>query len=269
MDFMVNPLLTLVGAGPGDPELITVKAMRAIGQAKVILYDALANKALLEYAAPDAIIRFTGKRYGCHALSQQEINQLIVEDALAYGHVVRLKGGDPFIFGRAAEEMEAARSAGIPVQMVQGISSALAVPASQMIPLTCRGVAESFWVTTGTTRNGDISDDIQLAARSTATIVILMAMSKLEAIMDIFAAHGKSSTPVAIIQEGTTERERIVIGTVQNITWKAQYEGLNNPAVIVVGEVVRLHPSMLAVNIQHLTANLQHNLPNEEGQTKL
>ncbi|HEU4555452.1 MAG TPA: uroporphyrinogen-III C-methyltransferase [Chitinophaga sp.] len=266
---MANPLLSLVGAGPGDPELITVKAMRTIGQANVILYDALANKALLEYAAPGAIIRFTGKRYGCHALSQQEINRLIVSDARAYGHVVRLKGGDPFIFGRAAEEMAAARNAGIAVQVVQGISSALAVPAGQMIPLTCRGLAESFWVTTGTTRSGGISADIQLAARSSATVVILMAMSRLEDIMDIFAACGKNNTPAAIIQEGTTEREKMVTGTVRNIALKARYEGLSNPAVIIIGEVVRLHPSMLPATIQHVTGNMEHNTPHEEEQTRL
>lgn len=256
---MAIPLLSLVGAGPGDPELITLKAIRAIGQANVILYDALVNESLLEYAAPGAIIRFTGKRYGCHILSQEEINHLIVSDALAYGHVVRLKGGDPFIFGRAAEEIEAARSAGIPVQVVPGISSAVAVPAGQMIPLTWRGTAESFWVTTGTTRDGGISKDIHLAARSSATVIILMAMSRLEAIMDIFIDSGKADLPAAIIQDGTTAKEKMVKGTVKDITFRARHAGLSNPAVIVVGEVVNLYDSLLPGRIQGLAGNVNNN----------
>lgn len=247
---MLSPRLSLVGAGPGDPELITLKAIKALQQADIILYDALANDALLAYAKPGAITRFVGKRFGCHALSQQEINQLIIEFARAHGHVVRLKGGDPFVFGRAQEEIEAAREAGIPVEVIPGISSAVAVPASQMIPLTCRGINESFWVTTGTTQSGDISADIKLAAQSSATVIILMAMSKLETIMDIFAGYGKRDTPVAIIQDGTTPKEKIVIGTVRDIVFKAQYAGLANPAIIIVGEVVKLHPALVQQQVQ-------------------
>ena len=242
---MKESILSLIGAGPGDPELITLKALNILKLADVILYDALANEALLEYASPKAVKRFVGKRYGCHVLSQLEINHLIIEYAYSHGHVVRLKGGDPFVFGRAHEEMEAARNAGIAVQVIPGISSAIAVPASQMIPLTCRGINESFWVTTGTTQSGEISKDIQFAAQSSATVIILMAMSKLEAIMDIFLAQGKAETPVAIIQDGTTDKEKIVIGKVKDIAFKSQYEGLGNPAVIMVGEVVKLHPSLL------------------------
>lgn len=240
---MPTPFLSLVGAGPGDPELITLKAIKALQQADVILYDALANEALLEWARPGAIKQFVGKRFGCHALSQQEINAVIVDYAFSHGRVVRLKGGDPFVFGRAQEEIEAARAAGIPVEVVPGISSAVAVPASQMIPLTCRGLNESFWVTTGTLQSGEISPDIRLAAQSSATVVILMAMSKLEAIMDIFMEHGKHDLPVAIIQNGTTPQEKCVTGKVSDIFFRAQYEGLGNPAVIVAGEVVGLRPS--------------------------
>ena len=232
--------LYLVGAGPGDPELITLKAIRILRQADVILYDALANEDLLEYARPGAIKEFVGKRYGCHALSQDEINHRIIMYAASYGRVVRLKGGDPFVFGRAQEEIEVANRAGIEVEVIPGISSALAVPASKMIPLTCRGINESFWVTTGTTSSGDVSADIKLAAQSSATVVILMAMSKLEAIMEIFAQYGKGETPVAIIQDGTTEKEKMVIGAVKDIAYRAQYAGLANPAIIIVGEVVRL-----------------------------
>ena len=250
---MRRPFLSLVGAGPGDPELITLKAIRVIEKADVILYDALANKALLTYAKPGALKRFVGKRYGCHALSQEEINILIVEYASSHGHVVRLKGGDPFVFGRAQEEIDAARQAGIDVEIIPGISSALAVPALQMIPLTNRGIAESFWVTTGTTRSGDISNDIKLAAQSSATVIILMAMSKLEAIMDIFREHGKQDTLVAIIQNGTTPEEKWVIGSVKDIVFKAEFAGITNPAIIVVGEVVHLHPTQLKEKLQHQT----------------
>lgn len=232
--------LSLVGAGPGDPELITLKAINTIREADVILYDALVNEALLQYAKPGAVLKFVGKRYGCHSLSQQEINHLIVEYAQSHGHVVRLKGGDPFVFGRAGEEIAAAKAAGIPVQVIPGISSALAAPAGQMIPLTSRGITESFWVTTGTTLTGGISSDLELAAQSTATVIILMAMSRLEAIMEIFSRHGKGDMPVAIIQDSTTEKEKMVIGTVKDIIFKSQYAGMANPAVIVIGEVVRL-----------------------------
>jgi uroporphyrin-III C-methyltransferase len=245
--------LALVGAGPGDPELITIKSIRVLEQADVILYDALASEALLEYASPTCIKRFVGKRYGCHALSQEEINTLIVEYGQKHKLVVRLKGGDSFVFGRAQEEIETARQAGMDVEVIPGISSAIAVPASQMIPLTCRGVNESFWVTTGTTRSGEISTDIKLAAQSSATVIILMAMSKLEAIMDIFRSYGKSETPVAIIQNGTTKEEKIVIGTVKDIFFKATYEEISNPAIIIVGEVVKLHPSLLSSAINEQT----------------
>lgn len=241
----MGTILQLVGAGPGDPELITLKALKAIAAADVILYDALANEDLLLHASPACIKHYVGKRYGCHSLSQQEINQRIIEYAASHRRIVRLKGGDPFVFGRALEEIDAAKQHGIAVEVIPGISSAVAVPASAMIPLTARGINESFWVTTGTTQSGRISDDIRLAAQSSATVVILMAMSKLEEIMDIFAGFGKSDTPVAIIQDGTMPKAKMAIGTVRDIVFKAQYAGLRNPAIIVVGEVVKLSPALV------------------------
>jgi uroporphyrin-III C-methyltransferase len=257
---MITPFLSLVGAGPGDPDLITVKAIKCLRKAKVILYDALANEDLLQYASPGTIKKFVGKRFGCHALSQDEINRLILEYAFSHGRVVRLKGGDPFVFGRAQEEIETARSAGIGCEVIPGISSALAVPASQMIPLTCRGINESFWVTTGTNQSGELSPDIYLAAKSSATVIILMAMSKLEMIMDIFSKNGKGQTPVAIIQNGTTDREKMVIGKVNDIYFKAQYAGITNPAIIMVGEVVNLHPSLLKANLQSVQNQLSQHM---------
>ncbi len=238
--------LILVGAGPGDPELITLKAIKILQRADVILYDALANKALLEYALNATEKIFVGKRYGCHVLSQQEINHLIIEYGTKYKNIVRLKGGDPFVFGRAQEEIDAAVGAGMEVEMVPGISSALAAPASEMIPLTCRGISESFWVVTGTTRSGELSNDIKLAAQSTATVIILMAMSKLEAIMEIFTGYGKGETAVAIIQNGTTPQSKMVTGKVRDIYFRAQHAGLENPAVIIIGEVVNLKSKLFS-----------------------
>ncbi|MGN6355579.1 MAG: uroporphyrinogen-III C-methyltransferase [Parafilimonas sp.] len=238
--------LILVGAGPGDPELITLKAIKILQRADVILYDALANEALLEYALNATEKIFVGKRYGCHVLSQQEINHLIIEYGTKYNNIVRLKGGDPFVFGRAQEEIDAAVGAGMEVEMVPGISSALAAPASEMIPLTCRGISESFWVVTGTTRSGELSNDIKLAAQSTATVIILMAMSKLEAIMEIFTGYGKGETAVAIIQNGTTPQSKMVTGKVRDIYFRAQHAGLENPAVIIIGEVVNLKSKLFS-----------------------
>ena len=236
--------LTVVGAGPGDAELITLKGVNALQNADVVLYDALVNKELLAYSEKAELI-FVGKRRGCYSYHQEQINELIVLQAKQGKNVVRLKGGDPFVFGRGAEEMEYAASFGIAVAMVPGISSSLAVPASQNIPITKRGSSESFWVITGTTKEHKLSKDIALAAKSNATVVILMGMSKLGEIMELFRLENKSETPVAIIQEGTTEREKIGIGTVTSIESKARKQQLVNPAIIVIGEVVNHRKELL------------------------
>lgn len=242
--------LTVVGAGPGDIELITIKAIKALGLADVILYDALVDAQLLEYA-PQAEHIFVGKRKGCYQYQQEQINELIVQRANKRQHVVRLKGGDPFVFGRGAEEMEYAAQHGIDVAMVPGISSSLAVPASAQIPVTKRGASESFWVITGTTKEHKLSNDVALAAKSSATIVILMGMSKLSEIMDLFRSQGKSETPVAVIQEGTTTNEKLAIGTVRTIEDKVKAQKLSNPAIIVIGEVVNHRNQLLKVRQQH------------------
>ena len=234
----MTPKLTIVGAGPGDVDLITVKAIKALASADVILYDALVNKDLLEYASPKTELIFVGKRKGCYAYQQNQINDLIVERALRCGHVVRLKGGDPFIFGRGAEELEYAKEYAIEVAVVPGISSAAAVPAYQGIPLTKRNASESFWVITGTTKSHKISGDIALAAKSTATVVILMGMSKLSEIVQIFSNEGKGETAIAIIQNGTRPNEKVGIGKMFNIESIVEEKQLSNPAIIIIGEVV-------------------------------
>lgn len=235
----IQPTVTLVGAGPGDPDLLTIKGAKALAEANVVLYDALANEEILSYAPKKAVKIFVGKRKGCHEYTQDQINQLIVDNALTYGHVVRLKGGDPFIFGRGSEEIDFVESFGIPTFVVPGISSAIAVPAYQGISLTKRGVSESFWVITGTTSDRKLSNDVALAAQSSATVVILMGMSKLAQIVSLFQKEKKGETPVAIIQNGTTIQEKIGVGTINTIQQVVAENKLSNPAIIVIGEVVK------------------------------
>lgn len=234
----MTPKLTVVGAGPGDPDLITLKAIKAIASADVIMYDALVNKELLQYASKKAELIFVGKRKGCYAYQQNQINELIVVSALRGNHVVRLKGGDPFIFGRGAEELEYAKEYAIEVAVVPGISSSAAVPAYQGIPLTKRNASQSFWVITGTTKSHEISTDIALAAKSTATVVILMGMGKLSEIVSIFSSEGKADTPIAIIQNGTRKDEKVGIGTISSIEAIVEEKQLSSPAIIIIGEVV-------------------------------
>ena len=234
-----TPKLTVVGAGPGDIDLITIKGIKAIETADVILYDALINEDLLNYAAKETELIFVGKRKGCYAFQQEQINELIVTKAKEKGHVVRLKGGDPFVFGRGAEEIDYVRQFGLETYVVPGISSALAVPAYQGIPLTKRGASESFWVITGTTKNHQLSSDLVLASKSTATVVILMGMSKLDEIVRIFSEENKKDTAIAIIQNGTSEDENVGIGTISTIQEIVEDKQLANPAIIVIGDVVQ------------------------------
>jgi uroporphyrin-III C-methyltransferase len=233
-----HPKLTVVGAGPGDPELITLKAIKAIASAQVVLFDALVDQSLLEHCSPTAEQIYVGKRAGS-SHSQDAINTLIVEKAYALGHVVRLKGGDPFVFGRGQEEIEYARSFGLLTDYVPGISSSYAAPGAAEIPLTIRGVNESFWVMTGTKSDGSLTADLALGLQSTATIVILMGMNKLEEISQLCARFGKGDVSAAIIQNGTMKNQRIGISSASELASMAAKEGLSNPAIIVIGEVVR------------------------------
>ena len=234
-----TPRLTVVGAGPGDVDLITLKAIKAIKSADVILYDALINEELLDYASVDTECIFVGKRKGCYAFQQEQINELIVFKAKEKGHVVRLKGGDPFVFGRGAEEIDYVRPFGLETYVVPGISSASAVPAYQGIPLTKRGASESFWVITGTTKKHQLSSDVVLAAKSTATVVILMGMHKLSEIVKVFSKENKQDTGVAIIQNGTRPNENVGIGTISNIQQIVEEKELSSPAIIIIGDVVK------------------------------
>lgn len=232
------PALTLVGAGPGDPELITLKGINAIRRADVVLYDALANRALLAFAPPHAIQIFVGKRRDKKAFTQEEINELIVDYARRSGHVVRLKGGDPFVFGRGSEEMQYALTHGIPAAYVPGISSVIAAPGAAGIPVTQRGASRGFWTLTATTDTGDLNPDIAAAAQLDTSVVILMGLSKLSQIAALYEAAGKPDWPAAVIQDGTLPGQRTVFGSVRDISAKVQASGLGSPAVIVLGSVV-------------------------------
>ena len=246
-----KPKLTIVGAGPGDVELITLKAIKALKTADVVLYDALVNEELLQYAQHAEII-FVGKRFGCHAYSQDQINDLIVSMAKSKGHVVRLKGGDPFIFGRGSEEIDFASQFGIETAIVPGISSAMGVPASNGISLTQRKIAESFWVITGTTSEHKLSKDVALASQSSATVVILMGMNKLDEIVTLYQNNRTDDLPIAIIQNGTKTTQKRVIGTISSITALVEQHKLASPAIIVIGEVVK--------NASKLTSYLEEEL---------
>ena len=242
-----EPRITLVGAGPGDAELITLKGIKALQTADVVLYDALVNEELLDFVPATAAKVYVGKRSGDHSYSQEAVNKLMVDYALNYGHAVRLKGGDPFVFGRGYEELDFAALYSIPTQVIPGISSSISVPGLQLIPVTHRGLSESFWVVTGTTASGRISDDLYQAARSKATVVVLMGIHKLKEIADIFRNEGKNRLPVAVIQNGSAKNEKVVVGIVDTIMELAEEKGITSPALIIFGDVVSLHPQFNAI----------------------
>lgn len=238
----VVPKITLVGAGPGDAELITLKGVRALAEADVILYDALVNIDLLKHAREGVKKIFVGKKSGNHVYPQEEINRMMVEYALTFGNVVRLKGGDPFVFGRGHEELTYAQSFNIQVEIIPGISSAVAVPELQHIPLTSRGVSESFWVVTAVTSDGSLSEDLYKAAESNATVVILMGVSRLDDITEIFLNAGRNNTAAAIIESGSLPEEKAAVSTIESIAEEAKKQEIKSPAIIIIGDVVKLHP---------------------------
>jgi len=233
-----NGIVYIVGGGPGDPGLITVKGLNCLRQADVVLYDRLAAPELLDEVPADAELLDVGKEPKRHRRSQNEINALLIEKAREGKTVVRLKGGDPFVFGRGGEECQALAEAGIRYEVIPGVSSAIAVPAYAGIPVTQRGVTTAFTVVAGHTggAESDIDwDDIS----KIGTIVFLMGVEHLPEIVAQLIAHGRSSdTPAALIQEGTTQNQVVVTGTLEDIVEKA--EGIRPPAVFVVGEVVSL-----------------------------
>ena len=234
----------LVGAGPGNPELITVRGLRLIRQADVIIYDRLIAPELLEEARSDAERIYVGKAPGHHLATQDEINALLVQQVAADKQVVRLKGGDPFIFGRGGEEALALRAAGLPFEIVPGISSAIAAPAYAGIPVTQRGVATSFTVVTGHDCSESSGTDWETLAKL-PTLVVLMGVGKIEQITTKLIASGRSAdTPVAAIRWVTTGEQQIVRATLATIAFSLRVAKLGSPAVIVIGEVAALHDEL-------------------------
>jgi len=231
--------LILIGAGPGDPELLTVKAWKVIQRADVILYDHLANGALLELARPGCECVCVGKRPYRATITQEEIHELIRQKAAKGGTLVRLKGGDPFVFGRGFEEVLFARQLGLRVSYIPGITSMQTAGLSD-IPLTHRTVSESIWVVTGTKKDGTLSADLRLALQSKATVVIYMGMKKLAEIAGLYRQEGFAAMPAAIIQNGSRSDQRVAVGTAGELVQLAAAHGLSHPAIILIGEVVGL-----------------------------
>ena len=233
----------LVGAGPGDPGLMTVRGLELLRRARVVVYDRLVNPALLDEAPADAIRIFAGKHAGTHCLPQARINALLIEHARDGGVVVRLKGGDPFVFGRGGEEALALAEAGIPFEVVPGVSAAVAVPAYAGIPVTHRGLGSSFAVVTGHEDPDKEAEAVDWARLATAvdTLVVLMGLRSLPRIVAALLAHGRApDTPVALIRWGTTDAQATVTGTLADIVARGQQAGLTPPVLAVIGPVVAL-----------------------------
>lgn len=228
-----------MGAGPGDPDLITVKAWRTLQQADTILYDRLANPAILDLAPPSCEKISVGKQPYGPTITQDEIHDLIREKAKTKQKIVRLKGGDPFIFGRGFEEALFARELGMKVTYIPGITSMQTAGLAD-IPLTHRAVSDSAWIITGTRKDGSLSGDLRLALRSKATVVIYMGMHQLSAIAQLYQQEGYGKMPAAIIRDGSLPDQQIAVGTAAQLPALARHHNLSNPAIIIIGEVVSL-----------------------------
>lgn len=234
-------IVYLVGAGPGDPGLITVRGMKLLRRADVVIHDRLIPRELLAEVREGATIIDAGKAPGDHKLTQDEVNSLIVEQAMSGRHVVRLKGGDPFVFGRGFEEWLACRDAGIECEVVPGVSSAIAAPAAADIPVTHRGLSRGFAVVTARTGESETADDLDYGALARMeTLVVLMGRAALRnVIRGLLSAGMRKATPAACVQEGTTQRQRVVTGTLLDIAERADAAGLSAPMVLVVGKTAR------------------------------
>ncbi|MFB6261953.1 MAG: uroporphyrinogen-III C-methyltransferase, partial [Thiohalorhabdaceae bacterium] len=238
--------VALVGAGPGDPDLLTLKAARLMQECDVVLHDRLVPDAILERVRRDAERIPVGKAAGCHTKSQAEINDLLIQLARAGKRVVRLKGGDPLVFGRGGDEWEALADAGVDCEVVPGITAAGGCAAEAAIPMTHRGVAESVTLATGHGCNGQPDHDWAELARPNRTAVFYMGLAQLTTIRERLLAHGRApETPAAIVVAGTTERQQVVTATLGGLPEAAAGLQERSPALIIVGEVVRLRPRLL------------------------
>jgi uroporphyrin-III C-methyltransferase/precorrin-2 dehydrogenase/sirohydrochlorin ferrochelatase len=235
--------VALVGGGPGDPGLITVRGRQLLAEASVVVADRLAPRSLIDELPPDVEVIDAAKIPYGRAMSQEQINEALVSRALAGEHVVRLKGGDPFVFGRGAEEMLACLRAGVPVTVVPGVTSAVAAPAAAGIPVTHRGLAQEFHVVSAHVPPGDERSAVDWAAlgASHGTIVLLMAVERIGPIADTLIRHGRpGNTPVSVVQDGTLPTQHILSATLGTVAEQAAIAGIRPPAVMVVGEVVEV-----------------------------
>ncbi|MFT4145495.1 MAG: uroporphyrinogen-III C-methyltransferase [Mobilitalea sp.] len=236
-------IVYLIGAGPGDPGLITVKGLEYLKTCDAVIYDRLVSEQLLGYLKKDCVRIYVGKESGKHSKTQEEINRILIESTLSYEKIVRLKGGDPFVFGRGGEETQELTKHQIPFEVVPGVTSAIAVPSSAGIPVTHRGISRSFHVITGHTIDSEntLTDNYEVLAKLDGTLIFLMGLAALEQITEQLIQHGKAAdTPAAVISNGTMINERTVRGTLNNITEKVKGAEISSPAIFVVGEVAAL-----------------------------
>lgn len=235
----------LVGAGPGDPELLTLRGARMVAGADTLVYDNLVSPAILDMAPVQAARIYVGKKAADHTLPQTQINRLLIDLARSGKRVVRLKGGDPFVFGRGGEEMEDLVEAGVPVEVVPGVTAAGGIAAYAGIPLTHRDHAQSVLFTTGFLKDGALELDWPALARAGQTLVIYMGISRLREICAQLVFHGlPADLPAAVIERGTTARQRVEVATLANLAEAVERSGIRPPALTIIGRVVGLYPRL-------------------------
>ena len=235
----------LVGAGPGDPELLTLRAVRLLGQTDAIVYDHLVSPAVLDFVSPTAQKIYAGKRRNEHTMRQEQINLLLVKLAREGKHVVRLKGGDPFIFGRGGEEMQVLAEHGIDFEVVPGITAACGVASYAGIPLTHRDHAQSCLFVTGHLKDGSANLDWEALIRPRQTVVIYMGLNALADICRQLIAHGAPpDRPIAVVQHGTIATQQVLAGTLADLPARVAQSGFTSPSLIIVGDVVKLHNTL-------------------------